>query len=188
MSKGGLLHFLILLCSYSVFGQAIKKSVPATRAGSEIKIDGILDEEAWQSAPVANDFIMYEPENGALELKGFETEIRILYTDDAVYIGALMRDPSPDSILRQLTKRDIYNENCDWLGFFINPYNDGLSDFNFWVTAAGTQSDSKTTLDGDDFSLNSVWNSSVQITDAGWIVEVEIPYLALRFPETPVKD
>jgi hypothetical protein len=168
--------------------QAAKKSIAATRIEQAPHIDGKLDDDVWKSAPIAKDFIMYEPENGAPEIKGFETEIRVLYTDNALYIGAMLYDPSPDSVLKQLTKRDVYNENCDWLGFFINPYNDGLSDFNFWVTAAGTQSDSKTTVNGDDFSLNSVWKSEVSITENGWIMEAEIPYIALRFPETPVAD
>ena len=168
--------------------QAAKKSIAATRIEQAPHIDGKLDDDVWKSAPIAKDFIMYEPENGAPEIEGFETVIRVLYTDNALYIGAMLYDPSPDSILKQLTKRDVYNENCDWLGFFINPYNDGLSDFNFWVTAAGTQSDSKTTVNGDDFSLNSVWKSEVSITENGWIMEAEIPYIALRFPETPVAD
>jgi hypothetical protein len=188
MFKKGPLFFGFVLAYIVGFSQAEKKSIPATRASSDIKINGVLDDAAWASAPVAKDFIMYEPENGAAELPGFETEIRVLYTDNAMYIGAVMKDPNPDSVLTQITQRDVYNQNCDWLGFFINPYNDGLSDFNFWVTAAGTQSDAKTTVNGDDFSLNSVWKSDVKITDQGWVMEAEIPYIALRFPETPVAD
>ncbi|HAW19991.1 MAG TPA: hypothetical protein DCX14_07405 [Flavobacteriales bacterium] len=188
MSKSGWLIFVFVCAQLISFAQAEKKSIPATRSSTDIKIDGSLDDAAWESAPIARDFIMFEPENGDPEIEGFETEIRVLYTDNAVYIGAMMFDPHPDSVLKQLTKRDVYNENCDWLGIFINPYNDGLSDFNFWVTAAGTQSDAKTTVNGDDFSLNSVWNSSVKMNENGWVVEAEIPYIALRFPEAPVAD
>jgi hypothetical protein len=179
---------MALFCQLALFAQEERKSIPATRATGVIEIDGVLNDAAWESAPVAKDFVMFEPENGDPEIPGFETEIKVLYTDNAVYIGALMKDPNPDSILTQITRRDVYNENCDWLGFFINPYNDGHSDFNFWVTAAGTQSDARTTLNGDDFSLNSVWKSEVKITDQGWVMEAEIPYIALRFPETPVAD
>ncbi len=165
-----------------------RKSIPAQRASSIPIIDGKLDDEAWKDAPIARDFVMFEPDNGAPEDERFPTEVRVLYTDDAVYIAAMLYDPSPDSILTQLTQRDEYNQNTDWFGFFINPYNDGLSDFNFWVTAAGTQADSRTTEDEDDFSLNSVWSSAVQITDEGWVMEAEIPYIALRFPKNPVAD
>jgi len=152
------------------------------------KIDGNLDESIWKSAPVASDFIMFEPTNGAPEDTRFRTEVRMAYDDEAIYIAATMYDPNPDSILRQVTQRDAHNENCDWFGFFLNPYNDGLSDFNFWVTSAGTQSDSRTTVDGDDFGLNSVWKSAAKITEDGWIVEVALPYMALRFPKEQVEN
>lgn len=165
-----------------------RKSIPAIRATGKIEIDGVLNDADWQRASVAKDFVMFEPDNGKPEPQRLKSEVRVLYTDEAIYIGAMLYDHAPDSILTQVTQRDNHNENCDWFGFFINPYNDGLSDFNFWVTAAGTQSDSRTTETMDDFSLNSVWKSDVSITDSGWIVEAEIPYIALRFPETPVKD
>lgn len=177
-----LLNFTALLAQHS------RKTIPSTKINSEITINGELTDEAWSKAPVAKNFVSFEPANGVPVSPEFDTEVRILYDDEAIYIGAFMRDPKPDSILRQVTKRDIYNENTDWFGFFINPYNDGLSDFNFWVTAAGTQADSRTTEENDDFSLNTVWKSAVSITDSGWIVEAKIPYSALRFPETLSKD
>ncbi|MEX2595986.1 MAG: DUF5916 domain-containing protein [Salibacteraceae bacterium] len=184
---------VVLICAFLAFhslllAQVERKTMPAVRAVDRPEIDGKIEDDTWKSAPVATDFVMFEPENGDSIPRSFQTEVRVLYDDAALYIIAVMHDPSPDSILTQLTKRDSYNENTDWFGFFINPYNDGLSDFNFWVTAAGTQADARTTVNGDDFSLNSVWKSAVRINDSGWVMEAEIPYIALRFPETMVKD
>lgn len=187
--SGRLIGFLLLFLGTAAFAQDIdRKTIPATRAADVPKIDGNLNESVWSNAPVATDFVMFEPENGDAIPRAFQTYVRVLYDNSGLYIGAFMRDPSADSILTQLTQRDTYNENTDWFGFFINPYNDGLSDFNFWVTAAGTQADARTTPNGDDFSLNSVWKSKVNIVDSGWVVEAFIPYIALRFPETPVTD
>jgi len=190
MDRLGLIGLTCLLLwhSPSLAQEVVRKTIPATRASESPKIDGKLNDAVWATAPVATDFVMFEPENGAAIGRETQTVVRVLYDDQAIYIGAMMYDPNPDSILTQMTERDEFNHNTDWLGFFINPYNDGLSDFNFWVTAAGTQADSKTTPNGDDFSLNSIWKSAVSIVDSGWIMEVEIPYIALRFPETPVKD
>lgn len=168
--------------------QAPKKTLEATRIDVELTIDGKLDEAVWQNAPMAKDFVMFRPGNGDLEPVGQKTEVKVLYSNEAVYVGAMLYDSSPDSILRQLTPRDSYSQNCDYFGFFINPYNDGQSDFNFWVTAAGVQADSRTTSNGDDFSWNTVWKSAIQITDKGWMVEIEIPYMSLRFPEVPTSD
>ncbi len=178
-----------VLITNLVLGQEVeRKTIPATRASERPKIDGDISDAIWDTAPIAKDFVMFEPENGGAVPQNMQSEVKVLYDDNAIYISAKLLDHSPDSILTQLTQRDSYNENTDWFGFFINPYNDGLSDFNFWVTAAGTQSDARTTLNGDDFSLNSVWKSAVKITEWGWAMEAEIPYIALRFPETPVKD
>lgn len=179
---------LFLAVTTFALGQISRKEIPAKRTTENITIDGVLDDVAWQKAPVASQFVSFEPANGIPVSEAFDTRVKVLYTDEAIYIGAFMRDPAADSILKQVTKRDIYNENTDWFGFFINPYNDGLSDFNFWVTAAGTQADSRTTEDSDDFTLNTVWKSEVSINDSGWVVEAKIPFSALRFPETLLKD
>ena len=166
----------------------MKKKLDAQKISITPKLDGKLDEDVWNTVSVAKDFVMFEPGNGDAEDPKFRTEVKILFTDEAMYIGAMMYDPNPDSILTQLTKRDDMDKNVDWFGFFINPYNAGLSDFNFWVTAAGTQADSRTTTEGDDFSLNSVWKSAIDINEEGWSVEVELPYMALRFPKEQVSE
>lgn len=179
---------LFFLLPFLALAQVPKKVLESTRVSEEIKIDGILDESVWQNVPIAQDFVMYDPGNGNPEPKKQKTQVKVLYSNEAIYVGAILYDSAPDSILKQLTPRDNYSQNNDWFGFFINPYNDGQSDFNFWVTAAGVQADSRTTSNGDDFSWNSVWKSAVQITDKGWVVEIEIPYMSLRFPEVPNSD
>lgn len=183
--KKALVFLLFPLISFS---QTPKKTLESTRINEELQIDGKLDELAWQNVPIAKDFVMFRPGNGDLEPQNQRTEVKILYSNEAIYIGAMLYDSSPDSILKQLTPRDRFTENNDWFGIFINPYNDGQSDFNFWVTAAGVQADSRTTSNGDDFSWNTVWESAIQITDEGWVVEIEIPYMSLRFPEVPSSD
>lgn len=175
---------LILLFSSLVSAQTSnKKSVDMVKTTNAPTIDGKLDDEGWKLAPVASDFVMLNPGNGPAEPDDQKSEVRLLYDDDYLYIGAKLYDSFPDSILTELTPRDIFSRNNDWFGIFINPYNDGLSDFNFWVTAAGVQSDSRTTSDGDDFGWNTVWYSKVVIDEEGWVVEMAIPYQSLRFAE-----
>lgn len=175
----------LLTLGFGGAAQTLKKEFNAVKAITPPVIDGKLDDEAWVSANIASDFIMLEPGNGEPEPSGQNSRIRIVYDDQAIYVGAMLYDHHPDSILKQVTARDNFNNNNDWFGIFINPYNDGLSDFNFWVTAAGVQADSRTTINGDDFGWNVVWESAVDITDQGWTCEIAIPYMALRFPETP---
>ena len=178
-----LVLLIALFSGYFLYAQGVKKTYAIHSVEHSPKIDGILDDAVWNDCEVANQFLMLEPGNGDREKKGFETEVKIAYDNHAIYFAISMRDPNPDSILTQFSQRDSYNNNNDWFGVFINPFNDGLNDFNFWVTAAGVQADSRTTGNGDDFGWNTVWKSHTRITENGWVLELSIPYQSLRFPE-----
>lgn len=172
-----------LSCTFSLWGQIEHKELLPARLRDTIVIDGHLKEASWSKTPVGSGFRMLAPDNGPPAPEAFSTRFKVFYDDKGVYFGLIMKDPAPDSILTQITQRDVYNENCDYVLLGINPFNDGLNDFNFALTAAGVQHDSRTTANGDDASLNSIWQSAVQITDSGWQAEIFIPYISLRFPE-----
>jgi hypothetical protein len=70
----------------------------------------------------------------------------------------------------------------DVFGVFINGFNDGQQDFQFFVNAADGQSDCITTdTNGEDYSWDAIWKSKAIITNFGWVKEMRIPYAALRF-------
>lgn len=177
---------LLSLIIISLQGQ--KKSMEPLKAEADVVVDGFLNDSIWAYAPEGKDFVMLSPGNGEAIPKAFETRFKVFYSDEAIYVGMSMKDPKPDSILRQVTVRDDYNQNTDWVAIAINPFNDGQNDFTFFLTAAGTQADSRTTSTGEDFSINSIWYSAVQITEDGWSCELKIPYIALRFPNQLSKD
>ncbi len=184
-----LISILFILASAITMAQPVCKNLSAQKVSGDIKVDGKLDDAIWQGqVPVAGGFHMLQPGDGEPIPARFNTRVKVLYSDEAIYVGAMLNDNAPDSILTQLTQRDDYDQNNDWFMFAINPYNDGLSDFNFVVTAAGVQADSRTTEFGEDASWNTVWESAVAINDSGWVVELRIPYMALRFPETQNKE
>src|SRR6056297_1839047 len=81
-----------------VYSQQEKKTADATKIDKKLKIDGKLSEPEWQKASPATGFYQYSPYSGGDKAR-FETEVKYLYTDDAIYVGAIMHDPSPDSIL-----------------------------------------------------------------------------------------
>lgn len=177
----------VLGCVFSSFlyGQSAPKTYSIQRTSTPPVIDGVGDDYTWKSANVADGFFMLEPDNGPLEPAGRTTEVKLAYDDDAIYIFARMNDPEPSKILKQLSKRDDFSANTDWIGVFINPFNDGLNDFSFHVTAAGVQADGRVTADGNDASWNTVWESKVVIDESGWTAEIKIPYRCLRFPDDP---
>ncbi len=161
--------------------QTEKKQARALRISTPIKVDGNLDEAIWEQAIPAKDFIQYSPYNGVDP--SFQTSVKILYNNYAIYFGARMYDPAPDSILRQLGTRDNENLNADNISIIILPYNDGQNAFEFIVTASGVQLDIKHAPDFSDEIWDAVWKSKVQVTDEGWVAEFEIPYSAIRFPK-----
>lgn len=173
----------LLFCSLllSVFGYSQKKILQTKFTSEKIEVDGKLDEAIWQSVPIATDFIMFDPDNGKKIPENKKTEIRVLYDNDAIYIGALMYDENPEKILKEITQRDSFGTS-DLFGVFINGFNDGQQDFQFFVNAADGQADCITTdTNGEDYSWDAVWKSKAVITDKGWVVEMRIPYAALRF-------
>jgi hypothetical protein len=144
-------------------------------------LNGKLDEAIWQSVPIAKDFVVFQPDNGKAVAENKRTEVRVLYDNEAVYIGALLYDDEPNKILKEINRRDEFGTS-DFFGVFINGYNDGQQNFQFFVNAADGQADCLATdTNGEDYSWDAVWESKAIITEFGWAVEMRIPYAALRF-------
>jgi len=181
------LFLVLLLCclaqlSWAQAQQAAQeypqKQLEALRIKEAPKVDGLLDEPVWQQAQVATHFIQNRPTPGPVEKH--PTQVRILYDDEALYIGALMQDVSQDSIFRELGRRDNLG-NTDWFGVFLDTYNDQINGVGFFVTPAGVQLDARYSANGEDFSWNAVWESSTRLEGTSWVAELKIPYSALRF-------
>ncbi|GLR19110.1 DUF5916 domain-containing protein [Portibacter lacus] len=180
-----LFSVLLILLPIFLFANEIPHRVLlADRTNIDIKIDGSLDEEAWTKANIADKFTTLNPKPGLPA--NFETQVRILYNDNSLYIGALLIDPEPDQIMRQLCERDG-STNASSFEIMIDAYQSGINGFGFKVSAAGVQRDYLLTPEGSDSNWDAVWNSSVKITEFGWVVEMEIPYSALRFPKADVQ-
>jgi len=155
---------------------------------SEVEIDGILDEAAWQRAQVFTGFTQSQPvEGNPVE---HDTEVRVLFGDNAVWVGARMWDPEPGRIQARMTRRDNFGgggdrggaPNYDLFGVMFDPNLDGLTGYGFAVSAANVQSDTYLFDDvQQDGAWDAVWSSAVNIDDRGWTVELRIPLSQLRY-------
>lgn len=183
--------FLLCICLVCtcmlVFPQSEKKRVSAVEVFTSPKIDGILDEPVWKSTPAAINFIQRQPYNG--KPATFATEVRFAYDNSGLYIAATMFDPHPDSIPDQLGLRDATGLNADNFIFIVSPFNDGLNAFCFMVYSSDVQTDFKLAADGnDDYTWDAVWISKARKNKQGWVVEMKIPYSAIRFPKQPIQE
>jgi hypothetical protein len=190
MNRTLLIFPFLFLVSNLVFSQNPRKETIASKASSAIRIDGILDEAAWADAAVATDFMQVEPYNGRPAT--FRTEVKFLYDNTGLYIGAMMYDPYPDSIPRQLGLRDSDWLNADDFTLMLSPFNDGVNAFVFRLYSSDVQTDYKlpATSDGNfngDLSWDAVWQSKAGFNDKGWVAEIRIPWSAVRFPDQDVQ-
>lgn len=163
-----------------------RKTVVTQKITDVPSIDGHIDEAVWQTVTPATDFYRFQPEGGGPA--PLKTEIRILYDDITLYIAAKMYDPEPANIPSQLGKRDDWDAVADWIGFWINPFDDGANELVFAVTSAGVQIDQKWSPNNHDSNWNPVWENAVKFDSDGWTTELAIPFSQMRFPSTDMQS
>ena len=185
---------LVLLIFVAVFSIKIsaqnnqnRKKIKATRVTKAPKIDGILEDDAWKNAELMTDFVVLRPDNGKLVSAEYQTVVKVIYDDDAIYISGQMNDPDPAGIPKEFAVRDNFSI-ADFLLVTINPNDDGQNPFEFLVQATGNQGDAKVSNGNEDFNWSAVWESAVSTDDKGWNVEMKIPYGALRFANRPIQS
>ncbi len=157
------------------------RSLQAFRVASDdaIELDGKLDEEIWQQAPIASGFTQRVPDDGSPATE--KTEAQIIYTEDAIIIGARAYDSSRDSVAATLFRRDG-DGYSDWFYVTIDSYNDNRTGFSFAVNPKGVRKDILLYDDNnEDLRWDAVWEAETSIDEEGWTVEMKIPLSQLRF-------
>ncbi len=172
--------FLLFLYNFS-FAQNDKRSYTASRTTITPKIDGVLNDDAWNTIPVATGMLQLRPTQG--KAATHEIDLKLIYDDDAVYVSAMLYDSAPDSIMHALGSRDGESILADAFYIGFDTYN-RLDAYVFGITASGVQMETK----DSDPTYDAVWESAVKINDKGWTVEMRIPYSAIRFPSTAEQE
>ena len=158
----------------------LPESVEASVRVAPVQVDGVLDEAAWAEARPTSGFVAGEPMEGVPAVH--DTEVRVLYDDEAIYVGVRMWDPDPASIRRQLTRRDEESESYDFVEVAFDPDRDRRSAYAFRLTAAGVQVDRFRYDDVEvDEAWQAVWEGDVSVDSEGWTAEFRIPLSQLRF-------
>jgi len=149
----------------------------AVRAKGTVYLDGKLDESAWADAPVTDHFTQIDPNEG--QPASQRTEVRVLYGDDALYVGVRLHDDG--KVTARLGRRDGPLGDSDWFGVMIDSYHDHRTAFGFDVNPLGVRRDEIKTIDVDDNSWDAVWEVATSIDAGGWTAEFRIPFSQLRF-------
>lgn len=158
-------------------------SATAVRASRAPVIDGRDDDDAWRSAPVIDQFLEYEPDEG-VETR-FKTEARVMYDNQNFYVVVRMFDPAPDSIVTLLARRDV-RVPSEQLKIIIDSYHDRRTAYQFAVNPAGVKRDFYLSEDSrEDPSWDAVWDVATTIDSLGWVAEYKIPWSQLRYASKP---
>ncbi|MBW3629797.1 MAG: hypothetical protein KY464_10925, partial [Gemmatimonadetes bacterium] len=162
----------------------------AVRIRQGPRIDGSLDDAVWAQAPVINSFTQRDPVEGSPVSEA--TEARIVYDDQAIYVGARLHDRS--GVTARLGRRDMPLASSDWFRVSFDSYHDRRTASRFDVNPAGVRRDA--TLGGGgglfgggagigglegDLAWDAVWDAEATIDEGGWTVEMRIPFSQLRF-------
>ena len=180
----GLLVLTILALPPAIAAASI---VDLSQTNLEIRVDGILDEKAWDGATrIEIDTETRPGENIPARVK---TVAYLLEDGQNLYIAFDAQDPNPRAIRAYLRDRDsAYND--DFVGVVLDTYNDERRAFEFFVNPLGVQMD----LTNDDVNKNeddswdAIWDSAGLIGEKGYVVEMQIPLSQLRFPNVDGKQ
>ena len=145
-------------------------------------IDGSLDDPAWASAPVIDDFVQKIPTEGASP--SVRTVVRLLYDDGALYVGAHLMRADPDAIRTSITRRDGESD-AEVFIVSLDPYLDRRTAYSFSVSSGGVRGDWYLPQDSEDSGREAqydpVWSARARVVEDGWVAEMRIPFSQLRF-------
>ncbi|MEX0315214.1 MAG: DUF5916 domain-containing protein, partial [Allomuricauda sp.] len=157
------------------------QEIAVSKAQQNIRVDGFLDEADWQNVETINDFFGREPRQGGKLL--YPTEVKFLYDDKNLYVGAFCKDSVGIKGVRiQDLRRDFSWGENDIFGIALDPQNLKQYAQGFQTTPYGNQRDFQN-FSGNNFDTgwNTLWRVRTQRTDDGFYVEMAIPFKSLRY-------
>jgi hypothetical protein len=145
-----------------------RKQITAVRLPGSLTLDGNLDDEAWRAAAPASGFVQADPREG--EPASDVTEVRILFDDDYLYIGARCLDADHDGIVINEIRKDFLGREQDTFEVLLDTFGDRRNGFVFATNAEGAKSDTQIANEGREINTNwdAVWWVAAQKTADGW--------------------
>ena len=159
----------------------------AMRINEPVTIDGLLTEPAWDVAPVIGNFTQHQPDTG--RPARFRTEVRLMYDEDNLYIGAINFDPDPEAATVNDITEDFNFGSSDIFGIILDSLDDDRSGFLFNVNPGGGTIDAQITSDSQtNMDWDAVWEVQTSRNGDAWVAEYRIPFRTLRFSNAPVQE
>jgi hypothetical protein len=180
MTKHLLFGFGVIWITNGVGSENI--AVEATRVQSGLQLDGVLQEEVWRNAKPFSEFRMVEPNPD--QAPSERTELRVVYDNEALYLGITCYDSEPDKIKSNTLAHDVFDEDVrsnDLLRIIIDPIQDRRNAFLFAVNASGARSEGFALGEHCTLNWDGLWDAQCHVDRQGWTAEIQIPFKTLMF-------
>lgn len=179
----------ILFFTIFSFGQSENKSFVVKHTTAIIDPDGALDEPIWETTKSTNAFNQYFPLDTVQAQN--QSEIKILYDDENLYIGIKAYSIGKNYALQTL-KRDFRGSGNDSFSLLFDTYNDGTNAFLFGINPQGVRREALISNGGTDItsfnlSWDVKWQGNSKIYDDYFTAEMIIPLTSLKFEEGATK-
>ncbi len=158
-----------------------ERQLTAVRTAGDITLDGALDEPAWREATAATRFVQNEPREG--EAATHDTEVRVVYDDEALYFGVFAKDDRPGDAIVSDLKKDFNTATSDTFRVVIDTFHDERNGYQFAINPAGARWDAQMSNEGRENNVNwdGIWEVSTRMAADGWYAEIKIPFRTLKF-------
>ncbi len=165
----------------STYEQKLRLSAMETT--EKIVVDGKLDEKIWGQSQIAKNFLQSRPDQG--KPASLETEVRIVFDKDNIYISAICHEPLGKSGMNtQDLRRDFSYSQNELFSVTFDPFQDVRNPIpTFQIGPYGNQRDLLIFDDRVfDTDWDAVWNAKCTINEDSWVAEMAIPWSSLRYP------
>ena len=190
-------HFYLLIILFVIFTPAsllacvedsmgVKTNLDLPHLLEKATIDGILSEDVWRKSLVVS--LDYETSPGENTPPPVETKVYLYENGETLFIAFDARDHKPEEIRDYLLDRDnIWSS--DFVGIKFDTFGESRKAYQFFANTRGIQGDAiQEDFRGDDSTWDAIWTSAGKVTQTGYIVEMAIPFQALRFPASKQKQ
>lgn len=191
-----LCQFLFFLISiYIVFCLDISAQTPADttdyiytplKISEDFELTGEMNYPAWAEAPPTLLKQQISPnDDQEAPVTAF---IKVLYSENHLYVGFINEDPDPERIRANVTDRDDFLMSDDYVGIILDTYNNNQNAYEFFVNPLGIQMDAMRSGNSENFSFDALWYSAASLTDNGYISVIKIPFKSIKFPDRKVQN
>jgi hypothetical protein len=158
----------------------VVKSVQIPQLADRPTIDGMLDEAVWSGAALVEDLHQVFPQEYAAPTQ--PTQVRIFYSQDALYVGARMVEADPAQMTDRVLRQGQSLDADDVFAVILDPYLDRRNGYRFEVNPNGVRWEGLfQNIIEVEGNWDGIWEARAHRDDRGWTAEIRIPFQSLSF-------